>query len=398
MPATHDKPLPPAAHSDPLRVLTLTDHYPNPLYPQWSSFNRQQLGALSERCQLRLVVPVPWIQLLAKGRLFLPPRQQPFPVDWPVFWYVPRVLSGWQGRAFFHSSWPCLRRGARALRPQLLFTTCLFPGGWAGMTAARRLGLPLVIKLHGSDLMVFKDDPARLPYLRQALAAADEVVAVSRALAQEARAQGASSVTVVPNGLDRERFAPGDKASARAELGLPAQDKLLVFVGSLRPVKGPDLALEALPRLPQATLVMVGAGELEETLQARAAELGVASRVIWAGPQPHQKVPRYLAASDALLLPSRSEGDPNAVLEALGCGRPVVAARVGGVPQAVSEELNGAIFPPEDVAAMAEAAQRVLARDWDPDQVAATVAGRSWRQSAGQLHEVLARAAGKAAA
>ncbi len=380
------------------RVLTLTDQYPNLLHPEWASFNRQQLAALAGLCPLALVAPVPWPLVLAAGRLSLPPQERPFAAEWPVFWYLPRVLRRLHGKAFFHSAWPALHRRALALRPNVILATWLFPAGWAGLMAARRLNLPLVIKVHGSDLMLLKEDPARLPFLRQALEGAHGVVAVSQPLAEEARALGARRVKVVPNGLNRDLFAPASRPAARAELGLPLEDRLLVFVGRLTPVKGPDLVLEALARLPRVRLVMVGGGSMEHRLKELAQRLGITGRVIWAGPQPHHKVPRYLAAADALVLPSRSEGDPNAVLEALGCGRPVVAAAVGGVPQVVREGDNGALFPPGDSQAMAQAIERVLHGDWPPEQLNRAVAGRSWPASAAELCQVLAEAAAGGAA
>lgn len=373
-------------------MLVLSNQYPNLLEPQMASFNRQQLAALASLCPLALVAPVAWPLLLKAGRLSLPAQERPFATEWPAFWYLPRWMRRLHGRAFFQSAWPALRRRAAALEPNVLLATWLFPAGWAGLLAARRLGLPLVIKLHGSDLLVLKQDPTRLPYLRQTLAAANRVVAVGHPLAEEARAQGARRVTVVPNGLNQELFAPADQTKARNELDLPVQGRLLVFVGRLHPIKGPDLALEALAHLEEVKLIMVGGGAMENSLRQKTRELGIAGRVIWAGPQSHRKVPRYLAAADALVLPSRSEGDPNAVLEALGCGRPVVAARVGGVAQAVSDGINGALFPANDASAMAEAIRWVLDRNWPPDQLNQAVAGRSWPASAAALYQVLAEA------
>ncbi len=374
------------------RVLALSDQYPNLLEPQRASFNRQQLAALASLCPLALVAPVAWPHLFKAGRFSLPAQERPFATEWPVFWYLPRWQRRLHGRAFFLSAWPALRRRAAALGPNVLLATWLFPAGWAGLLAARRLGLPLVIKLHGSDLLVLKQDPSRLPYLRQALAGANRVVAVSQPLADEALSLGARNVALVPNGLNQELFAPADQTRARNDLDLPVHGRLLVFVGRLHPIKGPDLALEALARLERVSLVMVGGGPLENSLKQKARELGVAGRVIWAGPQPHRKVPRYLAAADALVLPSRSEGDPNAVLEALGCGRPVVAARVGGVAQAVSDGINGALFPADDAAAMAEAVRWILGRNWPPEELCQAVAGRSWPASAAALCQVLAEA------
>ena len=378
-----------------LKVLALTDQYPNPSLPVWGIFNQQQLDALSRLCGVRVIVPIQWTNLVRRGRLSVAPRYKPYPVIWKTFWYLPFCKRNWHGRAFFWSAWPEIKRQAAIQKPDVMLATWLFPPGWAGYAAAKKLGLPLVIKVHGSDLMLLKNDPVRLPYLKQALQGADCVVTVSRPLAEEALALGARRTVVVPNGINRELFSPSSQREARLELGLPSEGKLLAFVGRLTPVKGPDLALEALAKLPQIRLVMVGGGAMKRTLRELAHKLGVEQRVIWAGPQPHLQIPRYLAAADALLLPSRSEGDPNAVLEALSCNRPVAAAEVGGVPQVVKENQNGALFPACDIEAMVQAIEKVLATDWQAGQLSQALEGRTWTAGARKILQVLAQASGK---
>ena len=381
----------------PLAVLGLTSLYPNPYHPDWAAFNRQQFTALARLCPLALVAPVPFTQALG----WPPPRPQPLDdhlvVRRPWYWYLPRFRRAWQGRAYLHSAWPALRTLAARLRPRVLLSTWLYPDSWAGLLAARRLGLPLVVKLHGSDLLTLRHDPQRRPLLRQVLAGATAVVAVSPSLAQAAARLGApaSRLRVVPNGVDRSRFAPADPLAARRELGLPTEGPLLAYVGWLVPVKGPELAIQALARLPQARLVMVGKGPLEPDLRALAQRLGLAGRVIWAGAQPHGRVARYLAACDALVLPSLSEGEPNAVLEALSAGRPVAAAAVGGVPGLVAPGRQGFLAPPGDAPALAQALEQVLQRTWDPQELSQSVAGRGWEASARQLLAVLQQAAAR---
>ncbi|MCB2186518.1 MAG: glycosyltransferase [Deltaproteobacteria bacterium] len=379
---------------DALRVAVLSSHFPNPLYPHWSRFSQQQLDALAGMCRLGVVTPVAWPEVVRRGRLSLPARREPYPVTWPLFWYLPRWGLACQPRHFLWSAAPSLRRLARELRPQVLLGTWLFPDGWAGLHLARRLGLPYALKLHGSDLMVYKDDPRRLPFLQEALAGADLVLAVSRPLGEEAARQGARRVEILPNGLDHERFHPESREDARRELGLPLAGRLVLYVGRLQPVKGPDLALEALARLGgEAKLVMVGDGPLEEGLKARAGEPDLAGRVIWAGRRPHAQVARFLAAADGVLLPSRSEGDPNVVLEGLGAGRPVAASRVGGAEDALTGpdgRLRGALARPGDAGDLARALGEVLARDWDPAWVNQAVAARTWENSAARLRDLLA--------
>ena len=397
-PTAAGEPFPSGGGPDRLPVLGLTSQYPQAGANSQAAFNRQQMAALANHCRLALVAPV--FCTAARGLLGRSqPAPAPFPLARPIFWYTPGFKRDWHGRLYLLSVWPALRRLAARLGPRVLLATWLYPDAWAGLMAARRLGLPLVVKLHGSDLLVLRQDPARLPFLRQTLMGARAVVAVSRPLAQAARELGADpdKVWVVPNGVDREMFTPGNRDAARRALGLPQQGPLLLFVGRLEEVKGPQVLLESLAGLPGVTLVVVGGGSLEKKLRARAARPDLAGRVIWAGAQPHARVPAYLAACSGLALPSLSEGEPNAVLEALAAGRPVAASAVGGVPDLVAEGRQGCLCPPGQAPALTQALKRLLATDWDSAALRASVAGRGWQESAGRLARVLAWAAGEGA-
>jgi len=382
------------------RVLALTSLYPSPARPGLAAFNRQQLSALARLRPLSLVAPLPFPAALAAQLRRTPAPSDPFPVRRPIFWYLPGLQRQWHGRALLRSAWPALRAAARELRPTVLLATWLYPDAWAGLLAARRLGLPLVVKLHGSDLLTLRGDPARRPYLRQVLTQADRVVAVSQPLAAAARELGAPEerLRVVANGVDQELFRPGDRLAARRELGLPLDGPMLVFVGRLVEVKGPDIALAALAAMAAKDqtsaprLALVGAGPLTEDLRRQAAGLGLGDRVIWAGERPHPEIARWLAASDGLILPSRSEGEPNVALEALAAGRPVAATAVGGTPDVIQEGVGGCLARPQDPEDLARAINRLLARTWEPAALRGLVADRSWPASAAALLVVLTEA------
>jgi glycosyltransferase involved in cell wall biosynthesis len=193
--------------------------------------------------------------------------------------------------------------------------------------------------------------------------------------------------------VDSRRFRPRPAGPARRRLGLEDRRRWLVFVGNLVPEKDPTAALEALALLPpEVGLLVVGEGPLRPELEARARRPELAGRVRLAGPVDHGLVPDCLAAAEALVLPSRREGDPNVVLEALAAGRPVAASRVGGVPGLVAEGEQGFLAPPGDPAGLARAVERVLARSWRPEELAASVAHRTWEASARRLEELLRRA------
>lgn len=201
----------------------------------------------------------------------------------------------------------------------------------------------------------------------------DSVVAVSEAvrvavLAREHLAP--EKVVVIPNGLDLSRAeGPETRSELRAALqassGVPATGPLLVAVGNLRRVKGMDLILRAaalvFARFPEAQLAIAGA-EAEPgcggDLRRLAAELGVAGHVHFLG-SVADVFPLLRAASLFFLL-SRSEGMPNCLLEAMACGIPCVATRVGGTPEVLSDGEEGFLVASEDFAAAAERGIRIL--------------------------------------
>ena len=198
------------------------------------------------------------------------------------------------------------------------------------------------------------------------------------------------------NGVDADLFHPRDRASARADLGHAGDTRRwMLYVGRLEQAKGVLDLLEAFSLLARRRndirLVLVGDGSARGAL-ARAAADDLGDRVLVAGPRPHDEVPRWMAACDALVLPSWAEGTPNVILEALACGRRVVATRVGGAPDLVTGPELGELVPPRQPALLAEALGRAADNPYSPDDVARIGARGSWGESA-RLLEASLRAA-----
>jgi len=253
------------------------------------------------------------------------------------------------------------RRAIRALcrqdRPDILHThgyRCDVVDG----TVARTEGIRVVSTCHG---FIEASWSGRLyQWLqRRALRRFDAVVAVSRAIQQRLIEAGIESerIHLVPNAVATGRAALS-REEARRLLQLP-NTPVIGWVGRLSAEKGPDIALEAFARLghPDAHLVFVGTGREAAQLYARAATLGVSNRVIWRGPMPNAGT--LLRAFDAFLLSSRTEGTPMALLEAIAAGVPVVATRVGGVPDVV-DSLSAYLVESDDVGGIAAALAEVL--------------------------------------
>jgi len=175
----------------------------------------------------------------------------------------------------------------------------------------------------------------------------------------------AERLCVIRNGIDLTRFAgSAPRASTRAALGIRDGTIVLISVANLIPYKGHEDLIDALARcgsdLPDWTLLCVGAGEeRRQVLAARAAGAGLAGRVNFLGRRTD--VPDLLAAADIAVLTSHEEGFPNAVIEAMAAGLPVVATRVGGVPEAVVDGVTGRLVPPRDPAALSDAIRELTA-------------------------------------
>ena len=379
-----------------MRVLAITKIFPNAAEPLSAPFNRQQFAALAERCDLEILATIPWFpgaglvsRWSSAGKLASVPRTETIAgltVRHPRTLFVPRLAHGAWGPLYAASIAPvaAMYRG----KVDVVLGSWAYPDGFAAVVASRLIGVPCVVKLHGSDINVIAKLPGPRRMTAWALTRAARVVAVSRALADEVVALGVprERIAIVMNGIDAELFHPRDRAAARAELGLPA-GPLAVYIGNLKPDKGVlDLA-RAWQHVPGATLAIVGGGPARATLEAT---VGSTVRVV--GPQPLASIPTWLAACDVLVLPSHNEGTPNVVLEALACGRRVVATTVGGIPDLITSPVLGTLVPPHDEAKLARALTDALATPYDPAEVARLGARGGWKASAAALHDVLASA------
>jgi len=172
-------------------------------------------------------------------------------------------------------------------------------------------------------------------------------------------------IEIVAPGVEHAFFAPGDRAGARRAIEMPGDDPLIVFVGRIQPLKGPDVAIQALADVhrrgrPDASLIIVGgaSGHDGDTETQRAhdlvVELALHDRVHFVEPQPHHVLSSYYRAADAVIVPSRSESFGLVALEAAACGTPVVASAVGGLLSLVDDGVTGRLIPgrnPQDYGA-----------------------------------------------
>lgn len=383
-----------------MRALIVTKIFPSSVEPLSSPFNRKQFAALGRLCDVEVLATIPWFpgaaafqRWSAAGRLLDVPSEEQIDglrVRHPRVAYLPRVGHAVAG-PLYAASLAGLAMSYRG-RVDVVLGAWAYPDGFAAVALAELLGVPAVVKLHGSDMNVVASWPGPRRQLAWALPRAARVVAVSKPLAQSAIELGVAPdrIDIVPNGVDRELFKPRDRAEARRRLGLDVEKPLVLYVGHVTQAKGAFDLVRAFAaggeHLRAAQLVMVGDGAEHAACERLARELGVSASFV--GAQAHELVPGWLDACDLLALPSWNEGMPNVVLEALASGRRVVATRVGGIPDVVTSEL-GELVPPRDVPALAQALERALAQPYDPAAISAGLARPDWAGSARLLYQSL---------
>jgi glycosyltransferase involved in cell wall biosynthesis/protein-L-isoaspartate O-methyltransferase len=391
-----------------VRRMLVSTFFPSPADPKRAVFLLHLARALRRRGELAVTAPVPWAPLLGwlarwrhLGRRPADDQVEDLRVRRPRFLSLPG-LEALSGLTYALSLWRRLRRPDVDRKALALHGHCAYPDGVGVALAASWLGLPFLLTAHGSDLNVYARKVLLRPQVRWALSRSRGVIAVSGPLLQTVRDLTATRTPPLAHvpcaGFEPEAFGHETRAQARQALDLPAAGRRVLFVGNLVPVKGADVLLEAWALRaragalgPDDRLVVIGDGPERARLGRQAAALGLASSVSFVGPVLFEQVPRWMSASDVVCLPSRSEGTPNVMVEALASGVPVVATAVGGVPEVVRPGQNGLLVPPEDAAALAEALSAALGRAWIADELRRSVAHLTWDRLAAADEEFALR-------
>jgi len=225
--------------------------------------------------------------------------------------------------------------------------------------------LPVITTLHGTDITLVGADRSYLPITRYGIAQSDGVTAISEYLRRETEETfGFNDVTVIPNFVCGSEYERRPVPELRRTLA-PNDEPLLVHVSNFRPVKRPVDCVEILAGVRQrgvaARLVMVGDGSERGRAEHRARCLGVDDFCSFVGKQP--RIVDYLSVADVLLLPSEQESFGLAALEAMACEVPVVASRVGGVPEVVDDGETGCLSAVGDIKKMSADAAELLSNE-----------------------------------
>lgn len=377
-----------------LRIAVVTAHFPSSAEPTRGRPAYQTLRELSRQCEVEVFYPhaayPPFLKPRSRiydsiDRSYTLPGVTAHYYNYPVLPLVSRPFNGWvAGRALL----PHVKR----FNPDLVFSYCLYPDGYAGLTVAKALSVPFAAMGVGSDVHSIHDRFS-LKHTETLLREADLLLAISGDLRERMISLGASpaKTRTVISGSDPEAFHVRDLEAARAQLRVFPSAEIVVFIGRMDLKKGLRELVEATatlrPMRPNLHVYLVGDGPDARQVESAIAANNAGAFIHTMPACAFDQVAIWMAAADLVTLPSYMEGCPNVILEALACGRPVVATNVGGIPEIMNESC-GRLVPPRDSAALAQALESVLDRSWDASSIAAHWS-RSWSTVANELLDAL---------
>lgn len=355
-----------------MRILTFGTLYPSSVRPGHGIFVEKRLTELigSGEVEAKVVAPVPWFfsKHSRFGEYALMARTpnaeiyNGIDVRHPRYFLPPKVGMSMAPLTMAFGAVSAVRRLlAEGFDFDLIDAHYFYPDGVAAALLARYFRKPFVVTARGTDINLIPQYTLPRRMIQWTGRNARKSIAVCRALSEELANLGIdqSNLLVLRNGVDLKRFIPLDQRDARTRLGLPAVPTLL-SVGYLTERKGHHLVIQALERLPQFNLIIVGSGPDRRALEDLAQRLGVAARVQFVGSIPQTALHLYYSAADALVLASSREGWANVLLESMACGTPVVATSIWGTPEVVTSTVAGRLMKTRDVDAVVEAVTDLL--------------------------------------
>ena len=369
-----------------MKVLLFTNLYPSITEPTRGVFNRSWFTALARHCEVRVISPQAWwTRLRQPVTLFKAPCDDMtgLKATFPTYWSIP-------GIPMLHASGMriSMRSLFRRIQKEYPFDAIVaawaYPDAVAAARLARELKCPLIVKVLGSDINEIALHPTLRWRILCTLNYSSRIIAVSDALGDKLAEMGVPQDKIIRqhNAVDGEKFRPQNPMALRIRLNLPLDKRIVCYAGNFKEEKGTDILIKAWGRFQEwdagkTVLILIGGGSLETSLRVGIKELGIENTVQFHGRRPHEEIPDWIGACNVFCLPSLREGCPNVVLEALACGRPVVASKVGGIPELLNER-NGIMTPPGDAEALAQGIEECLNREWNPRELRESAGCLSW--------------------
>lgn len=386
-----------------MRILTFASLFPNKIDPSHGIFVYQRSAHLAKRPGNDVVVvsPVPYFPQWLKTKRWQMaaglPSEETFGdlrVYHPRYFLLPKIFMPFHALSMFIGCLPRTLALNKEKRIDCIDAHFVYPDGMAAILLGKILNVPVTISARGTDINLYPSYLSIRPMIKWTLKRANGVIAVSGALKEAMIALGIprDKAEVIPNGIDATRFSPVSGPEARKKLGLADGVPLLVSVGALISSKGHELLVQAveqiLPRHPELQVYIIGEGPFRGPLEKLVKELHLGDHVHLPGKKPNEELPLWFSAADLSCLASLREGWPNVVTESLACGTPVLATRVGGIPEILHSPDLG-ILVEYTTESIVEGIEHGLSIKWDRVSISRRNRARTWAIVAAEVERVL---------
>lgn len=280
------------------------------------------------------------------------------------------------------------------IRFDLIHAHFTWTAGYVGAKLKEEFGVPFIVTGHGHDIydLPFKDNEWKKK-IEYVLNTTNYVITVSNNNLKCIRKLDVTTpVKIIPNGFKSNLFYPLEITFCRKNLGIPSDKMIILAVGNLLPIKGHQYLLEAINIISKyrkdILCFIVGNGVLKNKLQIQIEKLKLNSYIKLIGEKPHNEIPIWMNACDIFVLPSLGEGNPTVMFECLGCGKPFVGTKVGGIPEVINSEDYGLLCEPADSNDLAEKILIAVKKEWDTEKIIKYADQFTWEKIAPKVVNV----------
>ncbi|GLX78197.1 glycosyl transferase family 1 [Thalassotalea insulae] len=365
------------------KLLIITNLFPLPWEPNRATFNKQQFEALATAYDLYFIIPIAFIDWFKHRKEI----KQTSNKRYVPYFFTPKIGRRLYSLYMFLSIVCHSGFWLKQLRPQKILASWAFPDAVASSWLSKLFKADFYFKVHGSDIDIQCQHQARAQQVVKMSKTAKGILSVSQALATKMIALGIDKdkIQVIYNGVNHEKFTQPTAA--------PYSNDYLLFIGNLKYDKGVMELLNGFNKVhqthPKLHLVFAGNGVMKNQIMALCKQYNISDKVTLLGAINHDEIPQWLNHCTALALPSYHEGVPNVLLEAMACGKPVIATKVGGIPEIINESICGKLIEKENDLAVADAINFILANHWNKCAIQKHSQQFSWQKNKTQLIELI---------
>lgn len=335
--------------------------------------------------ELKVIAPVPYfpkININSKWYAYSKIKKyeliDEIPVWHPKYFITPKIGMSFYGDYLYWSTINTVKSLFQSYPFEAIDAHYIYPDGYAAVKLAKRFNKPIILSARGTDINLYSNFPIIREKLIYTMQNADKVIAVSRSIKDKICELGIqeSKCTVIPNGVDFDKFYKIEKSIARRQLKLSQNKKIILSVGLLIDRKGFKYLIDAFNLLFEnynkkdaPLLLIIGEGERRLQLQSQINRLQLQDYVKLIGSVSHRQLYLYYNAADIFTLVSSREGWPNAVMESIACGIPVVATKIWGVPEIITNETYGILVDDQNPQKICEGLNTALRRNWNSEAI-----------------------------